>query len=67
MKTVAEIEDAVEKLPAAQLEELVDWLEAFRLRRATPPSIELWLQRARGAARSGATTANIMTLTRGEE
>jgi hypothetical protein len=67
MRSIAEIEDAVEKLPAAQVEELVDWLEAFRLRRATPPPVESWLQRARGAARSGATTANILALTRGEE
>ena len=67
MRSITEIEDAVEKLPAAQVEELLGWLEGFRLRRATPLPIESWLERARGAARAGATTENIMALTRGEE
>jgi hypothetical protein len=40
MRSITEIEDAVEKLPAAQVEELVNWLEGFRLRRATPPPVE---------------------------
>jgi hypothetical protein len=30
MNTIAEIEDAIEKLPAPQLEELADWLVALR-------------------------------------
>jgi len=37
------------------------------VRRATPPPVESWLQRARGAALPGETTAKVMALTRGEE
>ena len=67
MSSIAEIEHAIEKLPAAQVEELAGWFERFRAKRATPLAVEGWLQRARGAARNGITTASIMTLTRGEE
>jgi hypothetical protein len=67
MSSIAEIESAIEKLPAPQVEELAGWLETFRLRRATPPPVEKWLQRARGAALPGETTAKMMALTRGEE
>ena len=67
MSSIAEIESAIEKLPAPQVEELAGWLEALRARRATPPPVESWLRRARGAALSGVTTASVMTLTRGEE
>lgn len=67
MSSVAEIEDAIEKLPAPQVEELEGWLEALRVRRATPPLVESWLQRARGAALPGETTVDVMALTRGEE
>jgi len=63
----AEIENAIEKLPAPQVDELAGWLETLRVRRATPASVESWLQRARGAALPGETTAKIMALTRGEE
>ncbi len=65
--SIVEIENAIEKLPAQQMEQLADWLEALRARRATPPLVEAWLQRARGAAVAGTTTANVMALTRGEE
>ncbi len=67
MNTIAEIEDAIEKLPAPQLEELADWLEALRQKRTACPVVEDWLRRARGAARPGETTEKIMALTRGEE
>ena len=67
MTTITEIEAAIEKLPAPQMDELAGWLEALRVRRATPLPVENWLQRARGAARPDATTANVMDLTRGEE
>ncbi len=67
MTTIIEIEAAIEKLPAPQMDELAGWLEVLRVRRATPPPVENWLQRARGAARPGATTASVMDLTRGEE
>lgn len=67
MSTITEIENAIEKLPPQQLDELAFWLDEFRKMRATSVSVESWLQRARGAARPGSTTSNVMTLTRGEE
>ena len=67
MSTVAEIEAAIERLPAPQVDELTGWLETLRMRRATPPPVESWLERARGSAITGVTTANAMTLTRGDE
>lgn len=67
MKTILEIETAIERLSAAQLAELVAWLEQFRVRRAVHPPVEAWLKRARGVARAGVTTAQVMTLTRGDE
>jgi len=60
MSTIAEIEAAIENLPAPQVDELARWLERLRLRRAAPPSAESWLQNARGAATAGMTTANVM-------
>jgi len=67
MSTITEIEAAIEKLSPPQVEELVAWLEAIRVRRATPPRVESWLERARGVALPGATTASVLALTRGEE
>jgi hypothetical protein len=67
MSTLAEIEAALEQLPAPQLEQLARWLETLRQRRATPPPVESWLQRARGAAMPGVKTDDVMKLTRGEE
>jgi hypothetical protein len=67
VSSIAEIENAIEKLPAPQVDELAGWLERLRAKRATPAPVENWLQFARGAARSGETTAKVMTLTRGEE
>ncbi len=67
MSSIAEIESAIEKLPAPQVDELAGWLETLRLKRATPPPVASWLERARGAALPGKTTANLMALTRGEE
>ena len=66
MSSIAEIESAIEKLSAPDLDELADWLELFRLQRETLPEIETWLAQARGAALSGTTTAEVMKLTRGE-
>ena len=66
MSSIAEIENAIEKLPAPQVDELAGWLEKLRVRRAIPPPIESWLQRARGAALPGETTAKVMALIRGE-
>ncbi len=67
MSSIAEIENAIENLPAPQVDKLAGWLETLRLRRATPPPVESWLQRARGAALPGETTAKVMAATRGEE
>jgi hypothetical protein len=67
MNTLAEIESAIERLPAPQVAALADWLEQFRERRAPECGGEAWLERARGAARPGTTTADVMALTRGEE
>ena len=67
MSSIAEIESAIERLPAPQVEELAGWLERLRAKRAAQPPIESWLQRARGAALPGVTTASVMALTRGEE
>ena len=67
MSTVAEIESAIEKLGAPEVEELAVWLETYRARRAARVSAEAWLERARGAARPGVTTADVMALTRSDE
>ena len=67
MNTIAQIESAIEELPAQQVEELAIWLEAHRARRAAPPPAEAWLKRARGAARPGVTTADVMALARTDE
>jgi hypothetical protein len=67
MSSIAEIESAIERLPAPQVDELAGWLEALRVNRAKTLPVESWLERARGAARPGETTAKVMALSRGEE
>jgi len=67
MSNVAEIEAAIKKLPAPQVDQLAHWLETFRQWQAAAPPVESWLQRARGAALPGVKTKDVMTLTRGEE
>jgi hypothetical protein len=67
MSTITEIESAIEQLPAQQVDELAAWLDRHRAARSAPSQLENWLARARGAAKPGATTAQIMSLTRGEE
>lgn len=67
MNSIAEIESAIEKLPAPQVEELARWLTSLRLRRGTSPPVERWLQSARGAGIPSMTTAKVMALTRDEE
>ena len=67
MSNLAEIEAAIENLPGPQVDQLARWLETLLHRRATPPPVESWLQRARGAALPGVRTNDVMTLTRGEE
>jgi hypothetical protein len=66
MSTIGEIEAAIEKLPDPQVNELAAWLEELRGRRTVPAPVEAWLSRARGGARPGATTTDVLALTRGE-
>lgn len=67
MNTITDIQAGIEELPAPQVDELAAWLETLRLRRATAAPLESWLERARGGALPGLTTASVMALTRGEE
>ncbi len=67
MSTIGEIKTAIENLPLPEVEELALWLEAFRARGTAPLAAEAWLKQARGAARPGVTTAEVMALTRGDE
>lgn len=67
MTTITEIEAAIEKLPPPLIEELAGWLEKLHTRQVAPAAVDNWLQRARGAANPGVTTASVMDLTRGEE
>ena len=67
MRTISEIESAIEKLPASQVEELAIWLAALRAKQRAQPSVDAWLERARGASQPGITTAELMKLTRGDE
>jgi len=66
MSNIAEIEAAIEKLPEPQVAQLAHWLEKLRQRRTASPSVENWLKHARGAARQGTKTQDVMSLTRGE-
>ena len=65
MGTLVEIEAAIERLPAPDVEELSRWL-AERPKKRTV-DVEAWLQLARSAATPGVTTESILTKTRGEE
>jgi hypothetical protein len=64
MSTLSEIEAAIEKLPVPEVDELAGWLQELRARQATPPHVESWLERARGAVVPGVTTTEVITLTR---
>ena len=66
MSTVAEIEDAIAKLPTPQVEELADWLALLRSPPRSAAAIDNWLRHARGAALPGATTAGVLAATRGD-
>ena len=67
MSTINEIEQAIERLPTPQVDELAQWLEAHRARRAVTLPVDAWLKRARGAAGADVTTDDVMSLTRGEK
>ena len=68
MSTLAEIEQAIEKLPPAQWEEIRRWMEAHA---PEPPREKADFQRVLaesvGIATSGLSTDDIMRMTRGEE
>ncbi|MBI4326246.1 MAG: hypothetical protein HY674_13425 [Chloroflexi bacterium] len=66
MSNIAEIEAAIEKLPEPQVAQLAHWLEELRQRRTESPPVENWLKHARGAARQGTKTQDVLALTRGE-
>lgn len=67
MCTLAEIEKAIEALPAPEVEALAAWLESRTPKRAAVRPVEKWLERARGTAAPGVTTQGVLALTRGEE
>jgi hypothetical protein len=67
MDKIAEIEAAIETLPAAEVDQLALWLESLRQRRLSLPSVDSWLQQARGAAVPGVRTEDMLALTRGDE
>jgi hypothetical protein len=66
MTKLAEIEAAIEQLPAPELDELAQWIEQFRGRKFAELDVDQWLSRARGAALPEVTTEGVMNLTRGE-
>ena len=58
-----------EQLPAAGRAEVADFARALLAKHrnaAAPVAMERWLAGARGAAKAGVTTDQVMTLTRGE-
>ncbi|MFN0120322.1 MAG: hypothetical protein ACKV2V_07455 [Blastocatellia bacterium] len=67
MDNISDIEAAIERLPAPEVDELATWLEGHRARRSALDATEAWLQRARGAAIPEVSTTEVMALTRGEE
>jgi len=66
MNTILEIESAIERLSEPQVAELAAWLEQLRRQRTVQIGVDDWLEGARGAAQSGATTAGVMQLTRND-
>ena len=67
MDTLAEIEAAIERLPAVQFEKLAQWLDERRPVLIAKANVEAWMARAQGAARRGVTTAQVMAEMRGDE
>ena len=66
MSNRAEIQQAIEQLPRGEVVELAMWLERKVTKQPVIPSAAAWLEKARGAAKPGVATADIMALTRGE-
>ena len=76
MRTLAEIENAIETLPPPQVEELAVWLDQRRMQKAAaasaaepdrPRPLPDWLQRSIGTATTGLSTDEILRETRGED
>lgn len=67
MSNLLEIEAAIERLPAPQVDQLACWLAEYRQRSARPLPVDRWLEQARGAAMPRVRTQDVMALTRGEE
>lgn len=67
MTTIAEIEKAISHLQPAEIDELARWLESFRSTQQSPTPAEKWLRQSVGVAKPGITTAELMSLTRGDE
>jgi hypothetical protein len=66
MKTIKEIENAIEGLSAAEVVELAAWIERLQARGTVLPAAQAWLEHARGTAAPGVTTEGVMALTRGD-
>jgi hypothetical protein len=68
MSTLAEIEQAVEKLPPQQWEEIRRWMAAHAPTRGGEAAAPVqWLAASVGTATTGLSTDEIMRLTRGED
>jgi hypothetical protein len=71
MHTLVEIEAAIERLPEPDVAELSRWLRQKRSGgQAKAPAaggeVSRWLGRARGGAKPGVTTEQVLALTRDE-
>jgi len=66
-KPIPSIFDRYQSIIGIAPDELAEWLGAFRQRQATLQPADAWLEQARGPARSGVSTAEIMQLTRGDD
>ncbi len=66
MSSRIEIQEAIEQLPQGELLAIADWIDkkVHAERHGSLP--QAWLNSARGAAKPGVSTAEIMSLTRGE-
>ena len=67
MSTLAEIEKAIEALPAPEVQALAAWLDSRTPKRDAALPVDAWLERARGTAAPGVTTQSVLALTRDEE
>lgn len=66
VSTLAEIERAIEALPAPEVDALAAWLANRRQKAAVVLPVDKWLERACGASTTGVTTHDVLALTRDE-